>query len=264
MFYSNKEILMLDGIYHEVGHLEQLAKEDEHYYGYLGQAALSSSSIKMLLQSPKTYHYVTKYGGNNNSKALLIGKLFHLSVLEPHKMDEVLVVDVQSRATKKFKEVAAENEGVDVITAAEEKEVRRLQDHMLRNEKVLGYLKDAQFEIPRVDMLDGMPFRAKADILQGDHIIDLKTTSDLHAFKYSAYKYGYDIQVYIYCNLFGIPPENFHFVAIDKGSLDIGVYHVSEDFYNSGKERTRKGIELYKKFFQEGIDLDGYYIEETL
>lgn len=264
MFYSNKEILMLDGIHHEVGHLEQLAKEDEHYYGYLGKAALSSSSIKMLLQSPKTYHYVTKYGGNNNSKALLIGKLFHLSVLEPHKMDEVLVVDVQSRATKKFKEFAAANEGVDVITSKEEGEVRRLQDHMLRNEKVLGYLKGAEFEIPRVDMLDGMPFRAKADILQGDHIIDLKTTADLNAFKYSAYKYGYDIQVYIYCNLFGIPPENFHFVAIDKGSLDIGVYHVSEEFYNSGRDRTRKGIELYKKFFEEGVDLDGYYIEETL
>lgn len=262
MFYSNKEIKMLDGIYHEVGHLEQLAKDDEHYYGYLGKAALSSSSIKMLLNSPKTYHYVSKYGGDSNSKALLIGKLFHLSVLEPHKMDEVRVVDVQSRATKAFKEAAAE--GGEVITAKEESEIRRLQDAMLRNEKVLSYLKDAEFEIPRVDELDGMPFRAKADILQGDHIIDLKTTSDLNAFKYSAYKYGYDIQAYIYCNLFGIPYENFHFVAIDKGSLDIGVYHVSEEFYESGKQRTRKGIELYKKFFVDGIDLDGYYIEETL
>ena len=262
MFYSNKEIVMLDGTVQEVGHLEQIAKDDEQYYGYLGKAALSSSSIKMLLQSPKTYHYVTKYGGDNNSKALLIGKLFHLAVLEPHKMDEVRVVDVQSRATKAFKEAVAE--GGEVITSKEEKDIRRLQDAMLRNEKVLSYLKGADFEIPRVDELDGMPFRAKADILQGDHIIDLKTTSDLNAFKYSAYKYGYDIQCYIYCNLFGVPPENFYFVAIDKGSLDIGVYHCSDEFYDSGKKRTQKGIELYKKFFVDGIDLDGYYIEETL
>ena len=262
MFYSNKEIVMLDGTVQEVGHLEQIAKDDEQYYGYLGKAALSSSSIKMLLQSPKTYHYVTTYGGDNNSKALLIGKLFHLAVLEPHKMDEVRVVDVQSRATKAFKEAVAA--GGEVITSKEEKDIRRLQDAMLRNEKVLSYLKGADFEIPRVDELNGMPFRAKADILQGNHIIDLKTTSDLNAFKYSAYKYGYDIQCYIYCNLFGVPPENFHFVAIDKGSLDIGVYHCSEEFYDSGKKRTQKGIELYKKFFVDGIDLDGYYIEETL
>ena len=262
MFYSNKEIVMLDGTVQEVGHLEQIAKDDEQYYGYLGKAALSSSSIKMLLQSPKTYHYVTTYGGDNNSKALLIGKLFHLAVLEPHKMDEVRVVDVQSRATKAFKEAVAE--GGEVITSKEEKDIRRLQDAMLRNEKVLSYLKGADFEIPRVDELNGMPFRAKADILQGNHIIDLKTTSDLNAFKYSAYKYGYDIQCYIYCNLFGVPPENFHFVAIDKGSLDIGVYHCSEEFYDSGKKRTQKGIELYKKFFVDGIDLDSYFIEETL
>jgi len=253
---------MLDGIYHEVGHLEQLAKEDEHYYGYLGRAALSSSSIKMLLQSPKTYQYVTKYGQSNNTRALVIGKMFHLAVLEPHKMDEVRVVDVQSRNAKAFKEALAE--GGEVITAKEEGEVRRLQDAMLRNEKVLTYLKDAQFEIPRVDELQGMPFRAKADILQGDNIIDLKTTTDLAGFKYSAYKYGYDVQVYIYCNLFGIPYQNFHFVVIDKGSLDIGVYHVSEEFYESGKKRTLQGIETYNNFFVEGIDLDSYYIEETL
>ena len=139
MFYSNKELLMLDGTVQEVGYLEQIAKDDEQYYGYLGKAALSSSSIKMLLQSPKTYHYVTTYGGDSNSKALLIGKLFHLAVLEPHKMDEVRVIDVQSRATKAFKEAAAE--GGEVITSKEEKDIRRLQDAMLRNEKVLSYLR---------------------------------------------------------------------------------------------------------------------------
>ena len=33
---------------------------------------------------------------------------------------------------------------------------------------------------------------------------------------------------------------------------------------DSGKKRTQKGIELYKKFFVDGIDLDSYFIEETL
>ena len=129
---------------------------------------------------------------------------------------------------------------------------------------VLQKLNGAKFEVAEIGMIHDMPFRAKADILQGNHIIDLKTTSDLNAFKYSAYKYGYDIQCYIYCNLFGVPPENFHFVAIDKGSLDIGVYHCSEEFYESGKKRTQNGIDLYKKFFVDGIDLYSYFIEETL
>jgi len=253
---------MLDGSYQEVGHLEELAKDDEQYYGYLGKAALSSSAIKMLLQSVKTYSFITKYGQDNNSKALLIGKLFHLAVLEPEKMDKIQVVDVQSRNSKAFKTALENNK--DVITKKEEGEIRRLQDAMLRNEKVLSYLTDAEFEIPRVDELDGMPFRAKADILQNGHIIDLKTTQDLSAFKYSAYKYGYDVQAYIYCNLFQVEPENFHFVTIDKGSLDIGVYHVSSEFYESGRIRTQKAIQTYKTFFEEGVDIDSYYLEDTL
>ena len=50
-----RTIKLLDGQswdYNEL--LEQMLK-DEFYYGYLGKAALSSSSLKKLLQSPKVY-----------------------------------------------------------------------------------------------------------------------------------------------------------------------------------------------------------------
>lgn len=261
MAYSRRMIQLLDGTYEEKVILEEKAIEDDFYYGYLGQAALSSSSIKQLLNSPKTYHYMQKYG-SQDTKSLLIGRLFHLAILEPHKMDEVEVIDVQSRNAKAFKEAREEN--TKVITKKEEEEIRRLQDAMLRNEKVLTYLQGAQFEVPCVDELGGYAFRAKADIIQDGHIIDLKTTTDLNAFRYSARKYGYDVQAYIYCNLFDIPYENFHFVAIDKGSLDIGVYHVSEEFYLAGREKVKEGIERYKSFFVDKNDIDSYYIEETL
>ena len=77
MAYSRKMIQLLDGTEEEKVILEEQAIDDDFYYGYLGKAALSSSSIKQLLSSPKTYHYVQKYGQDNDSKALLIGKLFH-------------------------------------------------------------------------------------------------------------------------------------------------------------------------------------------
>ena len=261
MAYSRKMIRLLDGSQEEKLILEELAIEDDYYYGYLGKAALSSSSLKQLLQSPKTYHYMQKYA-QQDTKSLLIGKLFHWAILEPHKMDEVEVVDVQSRNAKAFKEAKEEN--TQVITKKEEEEIRRLQDAMLRNEKILSFLQGAQFEVPCVDMLGGYPFRAKADIIQNGHIIDLKTTTDLNAFRYSARKYGYDVQCYLYCNLFGIPYENFHFAAIDKGSLDIGVYHVSEEFYLAGREKVQQALERYKHFFLDKNDIDSYYIEDTL
>lgn len=261
MGYSRKQIQLLDGTSQEKVILEEQAIDDDFYYGYLGKAALSSSSLKQLLNSPKTYHYMQKYA-QQDTKSLLIGKLFHWAILEPHKMDEVEVVDVQSRNAKAFKEAKENNS--QVITKKEEEEIRRLQDAMLRNEKLLSYLKEAQFEVPCVDMLGGYPFRAKADIIQDGHIIDLKTTTDLNAFRYSARKYGYDVQCYLYCNLFDVPYENFHFAAIDKGSLDIGVYHVSEEFYLAGREKVQQALERYKTFFIDKMDIDSYFIEQTL
>ena len=38
--------------------------DDSFYYGYLGQNALSSSTIKTLVNSPKTYYFTTNENRN--------------------------------------------------------------------------------------------------------------------------------------------------------------------------------------------------------
>ena len=55
-------IQLLNGETFREDEILELMKDDEFYYGYLGKAALSSSSIKLLLDSPKKYKYVTEYG----------------------------------------------------------------------------------------------------------------------------------------------------------------------------------------------------------
>ena len=65
-------------------------------------------------------------------------------------------------------------------------------------------------------MIEGIPIRGKADILlHGTHIIDLKTTADISGFQWSAKKYGYDLQAYLYLQLFP-EAEKFTFLCIDK------------------------------------------------
>jgi len=110
-----------------------------------------------------------------------------------------------------------------------------------------------------------MPFRGKADVLSSRGIVDLKTSTDVKSsFPYSARKYGYDIQVYIYCQLFNIPYTEFTFIALDKGTLDIAIYDVSEDFYLEGERKTLEAIDRYKMFFIEDADLDSYTLRGTL
>lgn len=234
--------------------------EDDFYYGYLGKNALSSSSLKMLIQSPKTYKYVTKYG-SGETQALRDGKLFHTMILEPHKIDDLVIVDVATKAGKAYKEAKAQ--GLEVYTTKEIKDAERLADALLRNDEAVHYMNKAQFEIPAIAMIDGVPFRAKADILKDNMIVDLKTTTGLNEFRYSAAKYSYDLQAYLYREMFGV--HNFVFVAIDKGSLDIGIFECSDEFYESGKRKLEQGIANYKYFFgEEEVDLNQYVLRGIL
>tara|TARA_R100001480_G_scaffold135007_2_gene132185 strand:- start:1691 stop:2464 length:774 start_codon:yes stop_codon:yes gene_type:complete len=239
----------------------ELMKDDKFYYDYLGKAALSSSSIKLLLDSPKKYKYVTEYG-SQESNALEAGWLFHTAILEPDVFEKQIYVDVQSKNSKAYK-LAKEEHG-KVFTIKQKRDAERLADAFLRNEHALKLITNCEFEVPAIDMVQGYPFRGKADVLDSYRVVDLKTTSDLKAFPYAARKYGYDVQVYIYSELFNKPYEEFKFIAIDKGSLDIGIFDVSEEFYNSGKDKVTKALETFETFFINGADLDSYCIKGTL
>jgi len=225
--------------------------DDTFYYGYLGKQALSSSSLKMVLSSPKTYKYVTKYG-QSETQPLRDGKLFHTMILEPHKIDELTIVDVATKAGKAYKEAKAE--GKEVYTTNEIKAAERLADAILRNDEAVHYMSKAQFEIPEIAMINEIPFRAKADILKDNMIVDLKTTTGLNEFRYSADKYSYDLQAYLYREMFNV--DEFVFVCIDKGSLDIGIFECSDEFYEKGKRKLEQGIDNYKYFFGENSDVD--------
>ena len=234
--------------------------DDSFYYGYLGQNALSSSSIKTLINSPKTYYFTKKYG-SGETQALRDGKLFHTMILEPGKLDDIIFVEAATKASKEFK--LAKETGKEVYTKSEKKAAERLCDALLRNEAVKEYLTKAEYEVPQIAMIDGIPIRAKADILKGNTIIDLKTKTGIKDFRYSADKYSYDLQAWLYREMFGV--ENFVFIAIDKGSLDIAIFECSDEFYEKGKAKFEQGVSNYKYFFQtEGVDLDQYVLRGVL
>jgi hypothetical protein len=235
-------------------------QDDSFYYGYLGQNALSSSSIKTLINSPKTYYFTTKYG-SGETQALRDGKLFHTMILEPEKLNDIIFVDAATKASKEYK--LAKETGKEVYTKNEKKAAERLCDALLRNEAVKEYLTKAEYEVPQIAMIDGIPIRAKADIIKGNTIIDLKTTTGIKDFRYSADKYSYDLQAWLYRKMFGV--DNFVFVVIDKGSLDIAIFECSDEFYEKGKQKFEQGVSNYKYFFQtEGVDLDQYVLRGVL
>lgn len=261
-------ITLLNGDVWELDQLIEEMNDNEFYYGYCSKAMMSNSKAKQISKSPKSFYYIDKY--QTNQQPLRDGWLFHAAILEPHVFDAQIFCDTLTKGVK-FKELEAYHGKGNVYTKKEKQDAERLARAYTVNQKAVGVLRGAKFEVPNAGVIDGIPFRGKADILTEDgRIIDLKTCQNITNFKKDAYQMGYDMQTYIYSELWGIPYSKFEFIAIDKKTLDIGIYKCSEEFYLSGKDKVENVLLAYKTHIQDKTKdevtefINNYYFEDTL
>lgn len=249
-----KNIRLLNGDEFKVSDIIPKMYDDVFYYGYLGQHALSSSSCKKLIESPKAYA-TSLTEGSPDSQALRDGRLTHLCVLEPHRLDEFTFVD-GTKASKSFK-LTTEELGKDLVyTNLELNKAQKIAEAVLANEEAAALLSGCEFEIPAIGEFMGLPFRGKADAKKGTTIIDLKTTANIQDFEYSAKKYSYDLQAALYLDLFDA--DDFIFLVVDKRTLDVGVYTITAGFVDSGLQKLQVATDAYKNYIMSDYDLDQY------
>jgi|TARA_B110000914_G_C15448086_1_gene439501 hypothetical protein len=233
-------------------------RDDDDYYGEFGQQFLSNSNIRTLLTNPADLRTPTP--DNPNFK---IGGYFHTMILEPDKLKSFKIVDATSRNTKKYKELS---EGKVCILQHEVDNVESMAEILLANSTCRDLIKPVVgvYEEPGVTGIFGNKWKGKADIINHDEklVIDLKTTGDISKFKWSASKFNYDSQAYIYKKLFGY---DMLFIAIDKTTKQIGIFDCSDKFYETGEEKVIKASEVYDKFYKDdNFDRDQYVMSKTL
>jgi hypothetical protein len=245
---------------HTYKELVERLKDDKEYYLGLGKAYLSNSDIGLLLANPKAYGKPRE-----DNKNFAAGRYFHQSLIEPDKVANTPFVDVSSRNTKEYKNYCETNNYEFVLLKKEIEEVDKLVSTMKSNILFFEaiYKEGNQYELPAIGEINGIMWKGKADIVTDDMIIDLKTTSDIHKFKYSAKAYNYDSQCYIYQKLFGKP---LVFFVIDKESAQLGIYRPTESFIRNGEDKVRRAVEVYNKYFGPNPtdNIDNYYIQESL
>jgi len=234
-------------------------RDDKHYYGEYGQQFLSNSNISTLMTNPLALHEPKP-----NSPAFLVGGYFHTAILEPHKLKSFKIVEASNRNTKAYKEVSG---GEMCLLKSEADHVNLMTDVMLDNDICRGLIQgvNVEYETPGVTELFGNKWKGKADIINHDEklIIDLKTTADIEKFRWSASKYNYDSQAYIYSKLFH--GYEFLFMVIDKKTHQIGLFDCSPQFYEKGERKVEKASEQYDLFFKnEEFDPKQYLTTETL
>lgn len=235
-------------------------RDDNEYYGGVGKNYLSNSDVKTLLHNPKEFK-----AERTDSKEFVLGRYFHQLVLEPDKAAQFLFVDVASRNTKAYKEFV-ENNNIEVAMLLKEKlEVEEWVRTIRDNHTFRRYIDQEanQFEVPMIGKVCGEMFKGKADILSDEYVYDLKTTSSIQDFKWNARKYGYDTQAFIYQQLFGKP---MIFLVIDKTTKMMGMYSVSDESIERGREKVEAAIRVYRKFYGENptSDIDQFYFYDEI
>lgn len=233
-------------------------KDDAEYYGEFGQQFLSNSNIQTLLSNPLALR--DKQDSNIN---FLIGGYFHTAILEPDKLKKYRIVEASTRNTNVYKEFSG---GEMCLLQHEVDQLELMIDKVLGNNVCKGLIRDGNvdYEVPGIAEINGVMWKGKADILNHSEklIIDLKTTSNILDFKYSAKKYNYDSQAYIYKQIFGY---DLVFVAIDKNTHQIGIYDCSPEFLSRGRDKVDKAIEAYELFYNNPDFIpEDYFINLTL
>ena len=235
-------------------------KDDYEYYNGVGKEYLSNSDIGTLLTNPKNFGKPRE-----DNKSFMEGRYFHQLMIEPDKAKDVKFVDVSTRNTKEYKNYCETHNLPFCMLKKEVEEVEHLVSLMKGNITFYDeiYQEGNQYELPSVGEIQGMMWKGKADIVTADCIIDLKTTSDINKFKWSAKAYNYDSQCYIYQQLFGKP---LVFYVVDKETGQLGVFRPTENFIKGGEMKVARAIEVYNKYFGENPtdDIINYYIDETL
>jgi len=236
-------------------------RNDEDYYGEFGNQFLSNSHISKLLKDP-----LSAFEPSKPSPAFAVGGYFHTCILEPDKLDKFKVIKSSTRNTKQYKELSG---GEICLLEHEVDDILLMKDKVMANDICAdlimgtdGILND--FEEPNITELFGNKWKGKADIVNHNEqlVIDLKTTADIDKFKWSANKFNYDSQAYIYSKMFGY---EMLFIVIDKSTHQIGMFDCSPEFYERGEEKVSKASEAYDLFYKtKDFDPKQYFISKTL
>jgi len=250
---------------------------DENYYA--DTEFISNSMLGLLKKSPKDLDMFFQKGGSLETPAMVFGRAFHKAILEPEIFsDEVVVYSGKTKRGKAWDEFSEANFDKDIITETEFDCLRKMKYALTMNKDISELLigneeSTEQTEVPMVweDPLSSVRCKGKVDILhhalsydgsviEGDVIVDIKTTQDasFEGFRKSAYKYGYNRQAAFYLDGFGA--TEFIFVVIEKKApYNMGVYHCSDEFIESGREEYSRLLMDYRKYFVSDFEVEKYY-----
>jgi len=240
---------------------------------YLAAPGLSSSSLKILLDSPLTFK--RKMDGMVKDKptdAMALGSMLHSSILEGR-----LIYRTQPATYgdgKKWNWNAAEckawgeaHKDMPILTEAEAEFVKSSFTYVITHPKCSELISGGKPEVSVFAKIDGRLFKGRFDYYtptycgtaEDARITDLKSVADASSrgFASAAIKYGWHLQAALYCKLakaLGDGPVEFNWIALQKGNLPlVNVKRFGMFSELVGNEALQDAIDILTRCEQSGV-----------
>lgn len=238
----------------ELGINAGLTNEEYH----AERAHLSSSNLKMLLDSPAEFHRskILGLGSKQSTAAMDLGTYVHTLVLEPENLEaEVAVWTGWRKQGKEFDAFKEANKGKLIISKPQQHNGLMLAKTVEACPPALQLLTGGVPELSLASNLLGVPVKMRADYINADqsYIVDLKTSRypiDSDIFRNTVKQLGYDLSAALYCdiahNIYG-KLFQFFWVVISKEDRAAVVYHASSKTLTEGAALVNKALVMYKK-----------------
>jgi len=235
--------------------------------------AIAGSDAKKILPPLTPAHYAAHMAGElkrEPSKAMLLGTMAHVAVLEPNKLDTAFVEKPEGKEgdfrTKEGKEWKAKMGNIPILDADEARAVRGIRDSIAAHDAAKALLAGCDSEVAMfAEHRSGLWIKGRVDALKVESdneaiICDVKTTSagaDYGTFSRQAASLNYHFSAAWYCHLAGLnglPPARFYWIAVEVAPpYAVAVYEIHPDALDLGVGMMNDALELIAQCEDAGV-----------
>ena len=209
------------------------------FANYLAWPELSRSSLKEGRASMS--HLKAAWDGERvkaPTDDMILGSALHCAFLEPDAAAERIAVWTGGRRYgSAWNEFKFSNAGKFLLTTNAASQLNGMMASLRWHPEVQAWQdKIENVEVCARGDIHGVPFKARCDALTTDPLIDLKMTNDCdpRAVEKTVIAFGYDLQAYLYTELFN--RDRFLLLCVEPDPpYDVVPYELSPAFIRCGK-----------------------------
>lgn len=177
---------------------------------------------------------------------MILGSAIHTCFLEPRSaQDRIAVWTGGRRFGKEWEAFKAENPGRILLTENQSEKLYGMVQSLRLHPEVRKWSDNIEaVEVSALGAVHGLRMRGRCDALTPDPLIDLKKVADGSAYKVvrSVLDYGYDVQAWVYCQLFN--RDRFMLITVeDEPPFDVAAYELSPGFMRRGERIAKELID---------------------